>query len=140
MALKDKCKKLSKRMPKYKAMVPLTEEIAVYGIGINEILAFKIGVKEAAKHYNLPFIGATMRLIEDIKRYNKIDGLKKELSTLYLQKFAINEACSSQSEAIVSLAKLKSHGVSEDRLLQLNNFQENIEYKDTRPNTYASIK
>jgi hypothetical protein len=46
-----------------------------------------------------PFVSATMHLIADIKKYNKINGLKKELSTLYLFKFAINEACSSQTES-----------------------------------------
>jgi hypothetical protein len=63
-----------------------------------------------------------MHLIEDIKKYNKINGLKKELSTLYLQKFALDEAYSSQRQSLIALAKLKSHGLTEDRLLQLNNF------------------
>jgi hypothetical protein len=70
-----------------------------------------------------------MHLIADIKKYNKINGLKKELSTLYLFKFAINEACSSQTESLITLAKLKSYGVTEDRILQLNNFVENNGYK-----------
>jgi len=45
-----------------------------------------------------------------------------------------------QSQSLIALAKLKSYGLTEDRLLQLNNFLENNGYKDTRPNTYASIK
>jgi hypothetical protein len=51
------------------------------------------------KHYNLPHLTATLRLIDDIKKYNKIDGLKKELSALYLQKYTLNEACSRQSQS-----------------------------------------
>jgi hypothetical protein len=70
--LKDKCKKLSKRISKYRDVVPLTEGIAALGISINELLAFKIAIKEA-KTYYLPFVSATMRLIEEIKTYNKID-------------------------------------------------------------------
>jgi hypothetical protein len=62
-------------------------------IGIDELIALKVGINEAAKHYNLPPLTATLRLIDDIKKYNKIDGLKKELSTLYLQKYALNEVC-----------------------------------------------
>ena len=72
---KEKCKKLSKRISKYKEIIPFTEEIAAFGIGINELLALEIGIKEAAKYSNLPFVGATMRLIDDIKGLNKINGL-----------------------------------------------------------------
>jgi hypothetical protein len=126
--LKDKCKKLSKKIAKYKDLVPLTENIAASGINMNELLALKIAIDQAAKHYNLPFIGATMRLIEDIKKYNKINGLKNEFNTLCLQKLAINEACSSQSESLITLANLKSQGVTEDKLLRLNNFLENNGY------------
>jgi hypothetical protein len=127
--LKDKCKKLSKKISRYKDVAPLAEDIAALGIGINELIALKAGINEAVKHYNLPFVSATMHLIADIKKYNKINGLKKELSTLYLFKFAINEACSSQTESLITLAKLKSYGVTEDRILQLNNFVENNGYK-----------
>src|ERR671939_1361835 len=83
--LKDKCKKLSKRISKYKNVVPFTEEIAAFGIGINELLALEIGIKEAAKYYTLPFVSAAMRLIDDIKTLNKINGLKRELDRLSLQ-------------------------------------------------------
>jgi hypothetical protein len=127
--LKDKCKKFSKRISKFKDVVPLTEDIAAWGIGIDGLLALKVGINQAAKHYNLPPLAATLRLIDDIKKYNKINGLKEELSALYLRKFAINEACSSQCESLITLAKLKSHGLTEDRLLQLNNFLEDNAYK-----------
>jgi hypothetical protein len=131
--LKDKCKKLSRRISKYKDVVPLTEDIAALGIGIDELLALKVGVYQATKHYNLPPLTATLQVIDDI-RYNKINELKEELSALYLSKFVINEACSSQSESLVTLAKLKSHGITEDRILQLNDFLGNNGYKDMKSN------
>jgi cell division septum initiation protein DivIVA len=131
---KDKRKKLSKRMLKFKDIIPFTEEIVALGIGINDLLAFKIGINQAAKYYNLPFISATMRLIEDIKTYNKINDIKKELSVLQLQKYTLSEACSRQSQSLVALAKLKSYGLTEDRILELNNFLENNVYKDMKPN------
>jgi hypothetical protein len=65
--LKDKCKKLSKRISKYRDVVPLTEGIAALDISINELLAFKVAIKEAAKTYHLPFVGAHPSIIEDIK-------------------------------------------------------------------------
>jgi hypothetical protein len=127
--LKDKCKKLSKRISKYKDVVPLTEDIAAWGIGIDELLALKVGIIQAAKHYNLPPLAATLRLIDDTKKYNKSNGLKEELSALYLQKYTLDQACSHQSQALIALTQLKSHGLTEDRLLQLNNFLESNGYE-----------
>jgi hypothetical protein len=73
--LKDKCRKLSKRISKYKDVVSLTEDIAALQIGIDELIALKVGINEAAKLYKLPFLTATLQLINDIKKYNKINGL-----------------------------------------------------------------
>jgi hypothetical protein len=82
------------------------------GIGIDQLLALKVGIKLAAKMYNLPFISATLRLIDDIKKYNKINGLKKELAALSLQKYTLDEAHSRLSQSLVNLAKLKSYGIT----------------------------
>ena len=128
--LKEKRKKLSKQISKYKEIIPFTEEIAAFGIGINQLLALEIGIKEAAKYYNLPFVSAAMQLIEGLKTYNKIKDIKKELSVLQLQKYALDQACSRRSQSLVNLAKLKSYGLTEDKILQLNNFLENNGYKD----------
>ena len=48
-----------------------------------------------------------------------------DAATLYLQKFAINEACSRQRQVIIALFKLQNHGITEDRILYLNNSLEN---------------
>ena len=135
---KDKRKKLSKRMSKFKDIVPLAEGIAALGIRIDELLALEVGIKEAAKYYNLPYVSAAMRLMDDIKTYNKINGLRRELDRLSLQKYALDNAFSQQTQSLIALAKLKCHGITEARILELNNFLENNEYKDTRPNTYTS--
>jgi uncharacterized protein (UPF0335 family) len=135
--LKNKCKELSKQAAKYKDILPLTEEIAVWGIGIDELLALKVGINQAAKHYNLHPLAATLQLIEDIKKYNKINGLKEEISALYLQKYTIEQACSRQSQSLIALANLKSYGLTEDRLLQLSNFLEDNAFKIS---SYTSTK
>jgi len=127
--LKDKCKKFSKRISKFKDVVPLTEDIAAWGIGIDELLALKVGIDQAAKHYNLSPLAATLRLIEDIKKYNKINGLKEELSALYLQKYTLDQACSLQSQSLIALAKLKSHGISEEQIISLGNMLQGNQIK-----------
>jgi hypothetical protein len=126
--LKDKRKKLSKRISKYKDIVPLTEDIAALGIGINELLALKIGINQAAKYYNLPFVSGTMQLIDDVKKYNKIYGLKKELAALYLQKYTLDELCSSHNQALIRLARLQSRRITEEQIILLNSFLEKNGY------------
>ena len=126
--LKDKCKRLSKRISSYKVIVPFTESIVALGVGIEELIALDVGIKEAAKLYNLSFFNSTLRLIDDIKRYNKTNGLKRELWALSLQKYTINEACSRHSQALRALLNLQIQGITEDRLLYLNNLLENNGY------------
>jgi hypothetical protein len=106
-------------------VVPLVEEISALQIGVEDLIAFKIGINQAAKYYDIPFVSATLRLIEDIKKYNKINDLQKKLSALYLQKLTLDQACSQQSQSLVNLAKLKSYGLTEERILQLNDLLEN---------------
>jgi hypothetical protein len=47
--LKGKRKKLSKRISKYKDVVPLTEDVAALGIGVDELLALKVGINQSSK-------------------------------------------------------------------------------------------
>ena len=79
--------------------------------------------------YNLPFFHSAVRLIEDIKAYNKLGGLRKEIDRLSLQKYTFDQACSRQSQSLIALAKLKSSGITEDKILELDSFLENNGYK-----------
>jgi hypothetical protein len=71
--------------------------------------------------YNLPFFHSAVRLIEDIKAYNKLGGLRKEIDRLSQQKYAVDQACSRQSQSIIALAKLKSHGINEEQIISFGN-------------------
>ena len=90
------------------------------GIGIDELLALKVGIKQAAKMYNLPFASATMRLIEDIKAYNKINDLKKELSSLYMQKHTVDQVCFSQNKSMIAMLNLQSRGITEEQIISVS--------------------
>ena len=61
--------------------------------------------------------------------------LKRELSELTLQKYAIDRFCSSRSQVIMALMNLRGHGISEDRILYLNYLLEkngyNVDMKST---------
>ena len=119
--LKSSVEALSKKEARYKDVIPYTEEIVSLHISILELIGLEVAIKEAAKMYNLPFYHSTMRLINDIKTYNKINGIKRELDRLSLQKYALDQACSHQSQSLIALAKLKSHGISEEQIISFGN-------------------
>ena len=127
--LRGRCEIFTKQAAKYKNILPLVEEVSALQIGVEELIAFKIAINQAAKMYNLPFVSVTLRLIDDIKKYNKIDGLQKELSALYLQKYALDQVCFNQNKSIRSLINLQSLGITEDQIISLNNFLESNGYK-----------
>jgi hypothetical protein len=115
---------VTKQAAKYKDILPLVEEISALQIGIDELIALKVGINQAVKHYDLCPLTCTLRLIDDIKKYNKIDGLKKELSSLYMQKYTLDQVCFSQNKSMMAM----SRGITEDRILYLNNLLENNGY------------
>jgi hypothetical protein len=135
--LRNSVEALSKKEAKYKDVIPFTEEIVAFGIGIQELIGLDVGIKEAAKMYNSSFFNSTMKLIEDLKSYNKIGGLKRELQRLSLQKYALDQACSRQSQSLINLAKIKSYGISEEQIISLNTLLESNGYKTS---SYTSTK
>jgi hypothetical protein len=132
--LKTSCDVLSKQADKYKGMIPLAQIIWDFHIGKNELISFKIAVNEVAELFGFSRSTAAVYVLNNLRDYNEKGQLKKELSSLYLQKYAVEEFCSRHSQVIMALANLKSHGLTEDRLLQLNNFFESNGYKDMKPN------
>ena len=72
---------------------------------------------------------AALSVVNITSDHNKIGQLKQELFNLSLQKYAINEFLSSHSQAVRALASLRSQGITEERLIQLNNILDNNGYK-----------
>ena len=79
---------------------------------------------DTAEQYNLPIPAAAFQVINDINDYNKLGGLKKQLAALCAQVHVVKEVCSHQNQAMVALVKLKSYGITEDHILNLNNYLE----------------
>jgi hypothetical protein len=83
-----------------------------------------IAVNEAAETYGLTSSAAALHVINLLKDYNKRGQLKHELSGLNFQKYAIKEVLSRDSQVLSVLMNLKSHGITEDRILYLNKLLE----------------
>ena len=126
--LKTRCETLSKQADKYKEIIPLAQLIWDMHIGKSELISFKIAVNEAAELHGFPRSTAAVYVLNNLRDYNKKGQLKKELSALYLQKYTVEQLCSSQSQAIMALMNLKSHGITEDQIISLNKFLDNNGY------------
>jgi hypothetical protein len=77
-----------------------------------ELISFKAALNESAETYGLTPSSAALDVINLIIDHNTKGQLKRELSELCFQKYAINEFCSSHSQVIMALMNLHSHGIN----------------------------
>jgi predicted component of type VI protein secretion system len=126
--LEHNCTILSNLLDKHKETIPLAELIETMCIGKNELISYKIAVNEVVQMYGLTPSAAALHVINLVKDYNTRGQLKHELAELSFQKYAINEFCSNRSQVIMTLLNLQSHGITEDRILYLNDFMEKDGY------------
>ena len=122
--LQNDCKMLEERMARCQSVLPLAEQISRLRIGIGELLAFHTAVSEKAEIQNLSMESAAYRVIEDIHEYNRLGGMKKQLSDVAMQIYALNQFSARQNNAIMALFKLQSLGVTDDQILNMYRFFE----------------
>jgi DNA repair ATPase RecN len=127
--LKNNCTILSRMLEEYKEIVPLAKKIVAMNIGIKELLVFDNAVNQIAKKYNLPTSVAASRLLNEIRDYDKIAGMKSEISRLSQELIVVDGICTNRNKAMRAVLNLQSRGITEDRILQLNNFLEKNGYE-----------
>ena len=98
-------------------------------ISRSELISFKVAVNETAQTYGLTPSSAALDVINLIIDHNKKGQLKRELSDLSFRKYAIERFCSSHSQVINAVANLRSHGITDEQIILLNNFLESNGYK-----------
>jgi hypothetical protein len=135
--LKNSCETLSRKEAKYKEIIPLANLICDLHIRKNELISFKVAVNETVQTYGITHSAAALDVINLIIDHNKKGQLKRELSELSFQKYAIDRFCSSRSEIIMALMNLKNHGITEERIMLLNNF---LESNGCQTTGYTSTK
>jgi hypothetical protein len=118
-ALQDNCEILENRMSEDRQVLPLLQRIRCMGIGIDKIQVFSVAVYEKADTYNMSISSAAYKVIEDIENYNRIGGLKKEISRLAVQIYGMNEICAPRNKAITALLKLQNHGITDEEILNV---------------------
>jgi hypothetical protein len=126
--LKNHCEILSEQVKECNKVLPLAQKMVAMNIDIKQLLLFDTAVNQIAKQYNLPLSVAALRLFNDIRDYNKIGGLKKELDKLLTQVFTVKACCFRQNKAMMAMLNLQSRGITEERILYINNLLENNGY------------
>jgi hypothetical protein len=82
-------------------------------ISINEVIAFKLAVDEKADMERISSRAAAYKVIEEIRDYSQLGGLKKELERLQQQIFMSNMIMMTRQQAFVSLMRLQALGVTD---------------------------
>jgi hypothetical protein len=111
---------LEERVARCKGVLPFAKQISRLPIGIGELLAFHMSVSEMAEIDNLSMESAAYHVIEKIQYYNKLSGVKKQLSDVSTKVFVVNHFLGRQNKAVMSLFNLQSHGVTEKQILYLH--------------------
>jgi hypothetical protein len=135
--LKHHCQVLSDQVKECNKVLPLAQKIRAMNIDIKQLLLLDTAVNQIAKECDLPPSVAALRLFNDIKDYNKMGGLKREISTLCQQIFVARECCFRQNKSMMAMLNLQSHGITEEQIISLNNFLESNGYKTS---SYTSTK
>jgi hypothetical protein len=65
---------------------------------------------------------AAYRIAEDIRDYRQIGGLKQEQNKITQQIFMLNAVMANKQQAIMALFRLQSMGISEDQILNIDQF------------------
>ncbi|WP_162478177.1 hypothetical protein [Nitrososphaera sp. AFS] len=100
----------------------MCEQVMRLGIGFSELVAYHTAVIKRADLGNIPTESAAYRVMEEIESYERIGGLKNEISNLVMQKYAIDQICAQRNKAITSLVKLQSFGVTDEKIFNIHEF------------------
>jgi hypothetical protein len=95
------------RMIKVKDLLPLAEQIMRLKVGIGELLAFRSVVYEKADVERIPLDTAAYKVVEDIRDYSQLGGLKKEQDRVQQQIYMFNALMANKQQAIMALLRVR---------------------------------
>jgi hypothetical protein len=129
---------LKARLEEVKDTLPFAEQLLQYGVGINEVVAFMLAVDEKADMDGIPRGTAAYKVIEGIRDYSQLGGLKKEQERLQQQIFMSNMIMTTRQQALVSLMRLQALGVTDmeiKNMARLMDFDSILSLKEKNGNT-----
>jgi predicted RNase H-like nuclease (RuvC/YqgF family) len=114
MKLDEERRAFETRLTTVNNVLPLAEQITRLNIGVGELLAFHCAVYEKADMEKIPLETAAYKIVEDIRNYSQLGGLKHEQNRLQQQIFMSQMFIGSRQATLESLAKLQSLGVRDE--------------------------
>jgi transcriptional regulator with XRE-family HTH domain len=124
---------LEARLEEVKDILPLAKQLLQYGVGINEVLAFMLVVDKKADMERISRGAAAFKVIEELREYSQLGGLKKEQERLQQQIFMSNMIMTTRQQAFVSLMRLQALGVTDmeiKNMAQLMDFNSILSLKE----------
>ncbi|MGB6528713.1 MAG: hypothetical protein WBF33_11445 [Candidatus Nitrosopolaris sp.] len=100
-------RRLEDRMIKVKDLLPLAEQIMRLKVGIGELLEFRSVVYEKADVERIPLDTAAYKVVEDIRDYSQLGGLKKEQDRVQQQIYMFNALMANKQQAIMALLRVR---------------------------------
>jgi hypothetical protein len=122
---------LRARLEEVKDTLPLAEQLLQYGIGFSEVLAFLSAVDEKADMESTSRGAAAYKVIEEIRDYSQLGGLKKEQDRLQQQIFMSNMIMTTRQQALISLVRLQALGVTD---MEIKNIARLMDYGSWKEN------
>jgi hypothetical protein len=61
-------------------------------------------------------------VIQDIENFNRIGGMKNEISNLAMQRYANNQISAPRDKAIAALLRLQAYGITDDQILDVHGY------------------
>ena len=89
------------------------------GITFPELLAYHTEVADKAARDNLSREAAAYCIMQDIENYNKIGGLKNEISKMVMQQYTIGQIMAPREKAIAALLRLQALGVKDEEIFNI---------------------
>ena len=127
----DNCRVLEERVDRCREVLPLCEQIVRLRIGIGELLAFHTAVCERAEKNNLSRDSAAYRVIQDIRDYDRLGGMKKQQSDVAMKIYALNQFSGRQNNAMMALMRLQTYGITDDEILNVHDILNRARLENT---------
>jgi hypothetical protein len=118
--LRKNCTFWESRAAHNKEAFRMCERVVSNGIGISLVLALETAVIKKIELDGVPASSAPYRIMQGIEEYNRLGGIKKQVSDMIVQIHMMKEFLGRQNEAINTFMKLRLSGMTEDEILKIS--------------------
>jgi hypothetical protein len=108
------------RLLEAEPLIPIARQLQDLGTDITQFLPWVETIHEKAQAENIPTLTkAAYSLAQDLRMYRQLAGLKKSIQVTTQQLEMLNMSLEKQQQAIMTLLKLHSAGISESEIVEL---------------------